>query len=584
MKPLFYRIGVALQGFVLAGHLYVLRNGLPIPTTDDDGKLLSRLMATYEIKLFGADHTIDQVLNGYDYSWAALLLFAIVASLFVLRSRRLSVASKRSFTGWLTLLWLANAVVAHFEWGVPQQILMALLFVTFLVSWWRDWRAPKPVDTRVLVVGAGLSGLSAAWHLEKKGYVNVTVVEKEDRIGGKCLTHVTDRHGYDMGGHEMLAGYTDLLDIADELGVPTRTSVLPLVYDRAHGAYLGFSKAATQTGGYNLMQVGLASLKYLWLVGVRFRRFTQPGTGLANMPPELGQSVGDWLRYRKLLPLQSILSFVIKAQGYGGYSDSPAAYLLKFQGFRNWASLLLANLGFSKKWPRVFVNGAENFCERIAAALRDVRTGTTIRRIERDRVELRNGVKVWFEGADEPQYFDRLVLATPLDPGTLSFLDLRDEERKLFAEFQTIPVYMTLGRVQGLPSAVTAMLPLDTQYLKEGNCTGFIKDYDDEPYAFFLSLVDPARMDGRYVADHIAEVLSTMPAYDGVQPRLLECTYQKTWNYFPHVTQEQLSGRFYDRLEALQGSNQTWMVGSSMSFEIMGNCVAYSKRVVTADF
>lgn len=43
-----------------------------------------------------------------------------------------------------------------------------------------------PVDTRVAIVGAGPSGLSAAYALVKLGYRNITVLEKHHTVGGMC--------------------------------------------------------------------------------------------------------------------------------------------------------------------------------------------------------------------------------------------------------------------------------------------------------------------------------------------------------------------------------------------------------------
>lgn len=43
-----------------------------------------------------------------------------------------------------------------------------------------------PVSTRIGIVGAGPSGLSAAYALAKLGYNNVTVLEKHQTVGGMC--------------------------------------------------------------------------------------------------------------------------------------------------------------------------------------------------------------------------------------------------------------------------------------------------------------------------------------------------------------------------------------------------------------
>lgn len=43
-----------------------------------------------------------------------------------------------------------------------------------------------PIQTRIGIVGAGPSGLSAAYALSKLGYSNVTVIEKHHSVGGMC--------------------------------------------------------------------------------------------------------------------------------------------------------------------------------------------------------------------------------------------------------------------------------------------------------------------------------------------------------------------------------------------------------------
>eukprot|EP01006_Ploeotia_vitrea_P035874 TRINITY_DN65946_c0_g1_i2.p1 TRINITY_DN65946_c0_g1~~TRINITY_DN65946_c0_g1_i2.p1 ORF type:complete len:505 (+),score=54.06 TRINITY_DN65946_c0_g1_i2:28-1542(+) len=49
----------------------------------------------------------------------------------------------------------------------------------------------------VLVVGGGVSGLSAATHLAENGVKNILVLEANDRVGGRTLT---DSEGTDLGG------------------------------------------------------------------------------------------------------------------------------------------------------------------------------------------------------------------------------------------------------------------------------------------------------------------------------------------------------------------------------------------------
>lgn len=53
---------------------------------------------------------------------------------------------------------------------------------------------------RIVILGAGLAGLSAAWHLQKKG-VDALVLEKENEIGGLCRSKNKDGFIFDYDGH-----------------------------------------------------------------------------------------------------------------------------------------------------------------------------------------------------------------------------------------------------------------------------------------------------------------------------------------------------------------------------------------------
>lgn len=53
---------------------------------------------------------------------------------------------------------------------------------------------------RVLILGAGLTGLSAAWHCNKKN-IGFRLFEKELKVGGLCRSSKKDRFIFDYGGH-----------------------------------------------------------------------------------------------------------------------------------------------------------------------------------------------------------------------------------------------------------------------------------------------------------------------------------------------------------------------------------------------
>jgi len=54
---------------------------------------------------------------------------------------------------------------------------------------------------KVVIIGAGLTGLSAAYHLEKKGFTDFIIVEKEKVPGGLCRSIKQDGFTFDYTGH-----------------------------------------------------------------------------------------------------------------------------------------------------------------------------------------------------------------------------------------------------------------------------------------------------------------------------------------------------------------------------------------------
>lgn len=79
---------------------------------------------------------------------------------------------------------------------------------------------------KIVILGAGLSGLSAAYHLEKKGFNSYKLFEKEGSIGGLCSSITADGFTFDFTGHvihihneifknfvEYTIGFNNLLEI-----------------------------------------------------------------------------------------------------------------------------------------------------------------------------------------------------------------------------------------------------------------------------------------------------------------------------------------------------------------------------------
>jgi protoporphyrinogen oxidase len=63
---------------------------------------------------------------------------------------------------------------------------------------------------RVLILGAGLAGLSAGWMLRKKGY-EVDIIERDETAGGLAITRKDGEFKWDLGPHNIHTHHTHVL-------------------------------------------------------------------------------------------------------------------------------------------------------------------------------------------------------------------------------------------------------------------------------------------------------------------------------------------------------------------------------------
>ena len=149
--------------------------------------------------------------------------------------------------------------------------------------------------SRVVVVGAGIAGLAAAWDLVQAG-VDVTVLESERRPGGVIVTDHRDGFLVEGGPDGFLAAEPELPALAAELGIGDR-----LVAQQARGCSLWTGKhfepleegraatllgietrGASLTAGFQSFTSGMAEpVAALSERLVNSLRFTQGVTGIA---------------------------------------------------------------------------------------------------------------------------------------------------------------------------------------------------------------------------------------------------------------------------------------------------------------
>lgn len=282
---------------------------------------------------------------------------------------------------------------------------------------------------RIAIVGTGISGLSAAWLLNRRH--NVTVFEATSRLGGHTNTVDVELAGSEVSVDTGFIVYNErnyplLSELFAHLSVPTQPSSMTFAASVDDGAleYAGTSLSTLLAQPANAFRPG-----FLRMLGdvVRFNRL-----GLRHLeePPAeepslrgfldrhgLGRQLRDWY----LLPMAA----AIWSAPCSRILDYPARSLLRF--FANHG--LLQTRGH-RLW-RTVTGGARAYVDRIAGELGPrVRLGTRIDGVRRSPlgVELR-------DGRGETYRFDQVVLATHADQSLAMLEDATERERRLLGAF-----------------------------------------------------------------------------------------------------------------------------------------------------
>lgn len=237
----------------------------------------------------------------------------------------------------------------------------------------------ESIECEVVVVGAGLAGLSAARELRRLG-IDAVVVEARDRVGGRTLNEpIGDGEIVELGGQWVGPGQDHALGLIDELGLETFPTWVAgrNVFERG-GKVSTYSGTIPKVNPVSLAEVGLA-LRKINRMAAKIdveRPWTQ--TELAAWDAE---TFSTWMtRNTRTAAARDMLRLAIEAVWAAEPEDVSLLHALFYVRSAGTLEVLLDAEGGAQE-ARV-VGGTQLICERMAAELGDrVRLGRPVRRI-----------------------------------------------------------------------------------------------------------------------------------------------------------------------------------------------------------
>ncbi len=271
-------------------------------------------------------------------------------------------------------------------------------------------------NKKTAVIGAGISGLTTAYWLQKAGR-DVHVYERDEHIGGSIITENEDGFLMDLGPNSALETSEVLKDLIRELGIEEQ---------KIYGNEASNNRYIVRSG--KLHALPMSPVKFLmtplFSFGAKLRLLREPFL----KPTDGGDiSLADFVRYRLG---EEFLTYAINPFVAGVYAGDPdnlstaAAFPKLYALEQNYGSFIRGAIKGKrerKKRQEVakdrarlfsFKEGMALFPQTLAAKLKhSVNTGHEVKEIEKDSDNLR--LILENDGVEQTESFDEVVVSIP---------------------------------------------------------------------------------------------------------------------------------------------------------------------------
>ncbi len=316
--------------------------------------------------------------------------------------------------------------------------------------------------TRTLILGAGLTGLSAAYHLAPGDTV---VVEREREVGGLCRSRDVDGFVFDNTGHVLHLRNAGIRDLVLTLLPDTFASIerKALVYSK--GVYTAYPFQANTHG---LPQAVVSECVLGFLEALRRRESS--AAGASNLREWILLTFGDGIARHFMLPYNEKLyrQDLTTLDGETTSWSIPQPTLQEV--VQGAIGSEVRGLGYNPSFLYPTRGGIDVIPRALADRCGNLRLGTTVRRIDpvARRAEL--------DGGDTLEY-ERLISTIPLD-ALLRMLDpspdpvLREASSRLRA-VRVVNVNLGIDREGVLPGHWVYFPEPEFPFYRVGSASNF---------------------------------------------------------------------------------------------------------------
>ncbi|XP_063940050.1 uncharacterized protein LOC135149116 [Daucus carota subsp. sativus] len=433
-----------------------------------------------------------------------------------------------------------------------------------------------PIRTRIAIVGAGPSGLSAAYALSKLGYSDITVLEKHHSVGGMCESVELEGRIYDLGGQVLAENSAPtIFHLAKEIGAKTEK------LDKHK-----FATIDSSSGEYNDSKVVDDYVSVISLtLKIQDQVKDSDKIGVHAVSEIASDSAPRFLETHGFKAIPKSVAYGYTASGYGYVQDMPYAYVHEFTRTSMAGKIRRFEGGYTSVWRRLSESLPIN-----------VRCDTEVLEVKRDSGSVAVSVR-GNTGEEEVLEFDKIIIS-----GSFPFrsaktyrasssittengkevMVMSELERELFGKVYIIDYYTTALKIKGFEH-----IPMGFYYFAEfmddptsiGNPVAMQKFYADTDIFLFWSYGNSTNIKGEEIIEFARNAVARMGG------EVVKTILQRRFRYFPHIKSQDMKDGFYNRMESeLQGQLNTYYVGGLMAFELTERNSTYAMALVRKHF
>ncbi|MCR1897528.1 FAD-dependent oxidoreductase [Irregularibacter muris] len=413
-------------------------------------------------------------------------------------------------------------------------------------------------DCRIGVIGGGLSGLVMAEGLQRKGYHDVTLLEKDVRLGGKLHTITYKGKSYELGAIFGLPSYSRLTALMDRLNI------------KADGPQL--SRTNYNAEGKKIMPIPrkdlhgfVEELKRLPQVLDGYESLKSPK--IKDIEPALMLPFSKWCDMHCFNVLKTVYLHYFTIFGLGDIEEVPALYVLRILNDEHLMSFMEIPQFYT--WKR----GVSILAESLGSRIKDIRLGQKV-----TDITLSDDDTLWVRTPFEKIQFDQVIITAPLD--NFSQLDLWDEEMKNYLQsikYQNFNVYSFI--VENVPKGCGCILE-NLSLSRRGHITIWDSRWNTSHQEGMVILYAYSPLHS-YKSSPLDKIKDDLARLKIKKPRLYQV---KQWKHCPYLDTHVLQQGFYEKMDAMQGKNNIFLAGEIMSMLSIENCIKYSEYLLEEFF